>query len=45
MHMTNTLLNVILTIMSNKPGDASHIHIVSGWNDIVMLEFIYASVT
>ena len=45
MHMTNTLLNVILTTMSNKPGDTSHIHIESGWSDIVMLEFIYASVT
>ena len=45
MHKSNTLLNVILTIVSNNPGDTSHIHIVTGWNDIVMLEFIHASLT
>ena len=37
--MANVLPNVILTIVSNKSGDKSHIHIVTGWNDIVMLAF------
>ena len=47
MHMTDRLLNVILTVVSNNPGDTSHSHIVttSSWNDTVMLEFTHASVT
>ena len=47
MHMTNsnTLLDAVLPIASNNPGDTSHVHIVTGWKDIVMLEFIHASVT
>jgi len=43
--MTNILLNVIITIVSDKSGDMSHIHMVTGWNTIVMLEFVHASVT
>ena len=43
--MTNILQNVILTIVSDKSGDTSHIHIMTGWNAIVMLEFIHALVT
>ena len=44
MHWTNTLLNVVLTTLSSNPGDMSHIHIVTGWNDTVTPEFIHASV-
>ena len=44
MQMTNTLLNVILTILSNNSGDTSHIP-MTGWNDTANLVVVRYSMS